>query len=118
MSGSDYISFIMPVEIRKTPKAKDDLLDLASYIAQENLDAAFRFLDVAESAFNTLAERPEMGTTCDFRSAEAARIRVWSIKGFQSLLIFYRPIEDGIEVVRVLHGARDLGALFSDDTDQ
>ncbi len=31
----------MPAEIRKTPKAKGDLFDLASYIAQEDLDALF-----------------------------------------------------------------------------
>ena len=26
--------------------------------------------------------------------------------------IFYRPLEDGIEVIRIIHGARDLPKLF------
>lgn len=34
------------------------------------------------------------------------------MKGFTSHLIFYRPINYGIEVVRVIHGARDIERLF------
>ncbi|MGH9438287.1 MAG: type II toxin-antitoxin system RelE/ParE family toxin, partial [Terriglobia bacterium] len=34
------------------------------------------------------------------------------VKDFPKYLIFYRPIRDGIEVVRVIHGARDIPALF------
>ncbi len=49
----------MSAKIVKTPKAKNDLLDLASYIAQDNLEAALRFLDAAESAFRLMAEGPD-----------------------------------------------------------
>ena len=56
---------------------------------------------------------PEMGSLCGFQSAEAAGIRVWSIAGFENHLIFYRPIEDGIDVIRVIHGARDIVAIFA-----
>jgi len=40
---------------------------------------------------------------------------VWPIKGFKNYLIFYRPIEQGVEIVRVLHGARDMPSVFKDD---
>jgi toxin ParE1/3/4 len=39
-------------------------------------------------------------------------IRLWRIRGFERYLIFYRPIPDGIEVIRVLHGARDIDTIF------
>jgi hypothetical protein len=39
-----------------------------------------------------------MGTLCRFRSLEAAGVRVWSIRGFENHLLFYRPIETGIDV--------------------
>lgn len=107
----------MPATILKTPQAKIDLVSVAGHIAEDSLDAALRFLDAAELAFRRLADRPEMGTVCHFRSAQAARIREWSIKGFQNYLIFYRPIDEGIEVIRVLHGARDLDTLFANETD-
>lgn len=104
----------MPGKILRTPKAKEDLINTADYVAQENVDAALRFLDAAESALCLLADRPDLGTVCRFRAARAAGIRVWSIKGFQTYLIFYRLIDGGIELIRILHGARDLEALFSD----
>jgi toxin ParE1/3/4 len=39
-------------------------------------------------------------------------LRVWPIDGFRNHLIFFHPTNDGVEIVRVLHGARDLEALF------
>ncbi|MBI4604738.1 MAG: type II toxin-antitoxin system RelE/ParE family toxin [Planctomycetes bacterium] len=37
------------------------------------------------------------------------------MRGFEQHLVFYRPVEDGIEVVRVLHGARDLRAILGEE---
>ena len=56
---------------------------------------------------------PELGTLCRFKSPEAAGVRVWSIKGFENYVIFYRPTGAGIDVVRVIHAARDIEALFN-----
>lgn len=50
----------------------------------------------------------------EFQHPKAAGIRSWSITGFPNHLIFYRPVEGGIEVLRVLHGARDINAIFED----
>jgi toxin ParE1/3/4 len=78
------------------------------------MDVAERFLDAAEAAFNLLANMPEMGTLCGFQSSEAAGLRVWSIPGFENHLIFYRPIEGGIDVIRVIHGARDIPTILAE----
>jgi len=39
-------------------------------------------------------------------------MRVFPVKSFENYLVFYRPIRDGIEVVRVIHGARDASRVF------
>jgi hypothetical protein len=39
-------------------------------------------------------------------------LRVWPIRRFRSFLIYYRPIRNGIEVVRVLHAAQDAERIF------
>jgi toxin ParE1/3/4 len=41
-------------------------------------------------------------------------MRVWSIKGFENFLVFYRPVPGGVDIIRVLHGAQDIESLFSD----
>jgi toxin ParE1/3/4 len=104
----------MAAKITKTPQAKEDLLELADYLARHNVDAALRFLDAAEAAFELLVGMPEIGTLCRFKAPQAAGLRVWSIKDFENYLVFYRPTDTGIDVIRVIHGARDIEALFFD----
>ncbi len=40
---------------------------------------------------------------------------MWPIRGFENYLVFYRPIEEGIEVTRVLHGARDIRGILEEE---
>jgi toxin ParE1/3/4 len=104
----------MSSKVTRKPEVKIDLIELADYISHDNLDAALRFLDAAENTFVFLATHHEAGQLCNFRSQEARGVRVWRVDGFKNHLIFYCPTNDGIDVVRVLHGARDIEAIFSE----
>lgn len=97
----------------KRERAKDDLLDYALYIAVDQPAAAARFLRAAEDAFAKLASMPEMGALYGFTDARFVDLRFWPLRGFENYLVFYRPLPDGIEVVRVLHGARDLERVLT-----
>jgi toxin ParE1/3/4 len=55
---------------------------------------------------------PGMGVATIFRNPKCGMLRRWRVRGFADFLIFYRPLDDGIEVVRVLHGARETEKLF------
>jgi toxin ParE1/3/4 len=55
---------------------------------------------------------PEIGASRMFRNPRYAYVRIWRVKGFERYLIFYRPLNDGIEVLRVIHGARNVEELF------
>ena len=95
-----------------SPKADADLDDQFRIIAENNLDAAKRFLTAAEDAISLLARMPDMGV-----SVSLNQMRFWPIARFRNHLIFYRSIPDGIEIVRVLHGARDWTRVIEDDLD-
>lgn len=86
--------------------ASADLGAIWLFIAQDDADAADRFLRNLVSRFPTLASMPQMGR---LREELAARLRSFPVG---SHVIFYRPIAGGVEIVRVLHGARDLPPLF------
>ncbi len=90
----------MPIVI--SPKADFDLDEEFLYIAERNLDAAQRFLTAAQNSFVQLSQMSGMGVATNFKE-----IRFWPVPHFQNYLIFYRPINDGVEIVRVLHAARD-----------
>jgi toxin ParE1/3/4 len=82
------------------------------YIGERNLDAAKRFLTAAQDACRMLARMPGMGALREFKNPAMTGLRSWPIKGFENFLILYLPTPSGIDVVRVIHGARDLDRLF------
>ena len=89
-----------------SPASRRDLLQILDYIAQDNPQAATRFVDQIEQKCHSLAESPDMGFP---RNELLPQLRVWPVGNY---LVFYRPADDGIEVVRVVHGARDIPKLF------
>lgn len=105
----------MKSSIRRTPRAKRDLAEAATFIARDNLGAALRFLEAADEAMQKLAEMPGMGRARDFDNPSFGDVRSWPIKRFDNYLLFYRPIAHGIEVLRVIHGARDIDTIFEGD---
>lgn len=92
--------------VRRTPAARGDLLEIWLHIAQDNLEAADRFLETIHDKCRLLAGQPEMGPD---RSDLGPHVRSFAVRDY---LIYYRPIRGGIEVLRVLHGARDIPAVF------
>ena len=101
--------------IIKRPVAKQDLIEQAEFIAQDNLEAALRFLNAAEKTFAQLARLPGIGKSRKVKSPVFANVRQFSIIGFEKYLVFYRPIKSDIEVLRVLHAARDLKLIIGEE---
>jgi len=103
-----------------SPRADRDLDEQFAYIARDSRHAAVRFLAAAEETFEQLATMPELGARFHVSHSghsHLAGLRVWQIQGFEKYLIFYCPIEQGVEIVRVLHGARDIAAIFEQEKD-
>ncbi len=44
-----------------------------------------------------------------------ADLHYFRVSRLRKYLVFYRPITDGIEVIRVLHGARDIDGIIADE---
>jgi len=97
------------------PRARSDVVELATYIGKENASAANRFLDSCEATFQFLAESLQSGGIYQTKNNRFVELRVIRIKGFPNHLTFYLERANGIEIVRVLHGARDLDVLLQDE---
>jgi toxin ParE1/3/4 len=59
-----------------------------------------------------LLATPKAGVRCGFSKPALRTLRRWPLKGFENWLIFYHPKRDGVEIVRVVHGAGDIAALL------
>ncbi len=88
--------------IYRTREAIADLDAIWDYIARDNPTAADRVLDELHERFVLLSKNPEIGEPQPLLAD--GKYRRFT---YRSHVTYYRPLEDGIVLVRVLHGARD-----------
>jgi toxin ParE1/3/4 len=99
--------------VAKKPEVELDLLEISVSIGRLSARAANRFLEAFDRAVHRLADMPEMGAICESDRLALSGLRLWTIKEFRKYVILYRPLEDGVEIVRVVLGTRDLEKLFA-----
>jgi toxin ParE1/3/4 len=90
---------------RLTSRAEADLAAIGDHVAADNPTAAARLLEKLEAQCGMLGERPLLGPA---RPDIAPDARAWVAGKY---LILYRAEADGVEIVRVVHGARDLSRI-------
>ena len=96
------------------PKADRDLDDQADYLADvASPEVGHRFLVAAHETFALLASEPGMGWRSRIKNPALSQMRVFRVSGFEKMLVLYRPRVDGIEILRVVHGSRNLQALLA-----
>ena len=96
--------------VSRRPLAALDILDVWDHIAADDQAAADRWIDEIDASLTTLATQPMMGRA---RPELATDLRSFP---FRRYVIFYLPLPDGIDVVRVLHSARDIDELIGGET--
>jgi plasmid stabilization system protein ParE len=92
-----------------TAAARADLFEIAEFIRQDSPGAARRVVESLREAMAKLAGMPEMGHVRE----DLARVslRFWPV---YSYLIIYRPESRPLQILRILHGARDVRSLLED----
>lgn len=91
-----------------------DVIDSAAYIERDSLDAALRFFSNVETTLNKLAEMPTAGALRELQDVRLSNLRSWPVDGFPNHLIFYQPTAQGVYVLAIIHGARDLLSALED----
>jgi toxin ParE1/3/4 len=102
------------LRILKHRKFKRDALEVFVYIGEDNLDAAERFLTALNEDIRKLADMPGMGAKREFVDPHLSNIRSLPVTGFRNYLLFYRFDETQLQVLRVIHGARDIERTLSE----
>ena len=94
--------------VRLTPRVDSDIDACFSWIAKDNPVAALRVLDAIELTCDVLSRMPGIGSPRYAEIPLVCGIRMLAIKDFEKYLLFYLESEDCVDVIRVLHGARDI----------
>lgn len=93
----------------RRPLAAADIGEIWDYIAEDSVAQADAWVDRLDGRLRLLATKPLMGRA---REELAPGLRSLS---FGRYVVFYQPVDDDIDVVRVLHSARDIDAQFAED---
>lgn len=97
---------------RYTSAAESDLVACVEFLQSQSVDAAIRLLESFGQTVEFLNRSPEIGELCPYPNPLLEGTRVWRINGFKNHLIFYRVHAKELEIIRVLHGSRDLEVIF------
>src|SRR5207302_1610634 len=94
-----------------TPQAVNDLLDIWSFIAQDNARAADRVEAAVFRACDLLADSPLVGRVR--KDLTSLALRFWVVHPYPNHLIVYDPETKPTQIIRILHGARDLPSILT-----
>jgi plasmid stabilization system protein ParE len=94
-----------------TPQAADDLLDIWSFIARDSFEAADRVEAAVFRACELLSDCPLAGRRR--MDVTALPLRFWVVHPYPNYLIVYDPESNPLQIIRILHGARDLPSVLT-----
>ena len=88
-------------------EARQDMLEIWEFIASNSIRAADSVGELFQQEFLAIQQHPGLGPRREELQPGVRSLPVGSY------LIFYRVSRDSVQILRVVHGARDLGALFA-----
>ncbi len=92
--------------VTRRPEAKADIFDIWEYIAEDSIGEADRWMERLEETLALWATQPMMGRA---RDELAPRVRSFA---FGRYTVIFEAVTGGIDVVRVVHGSRDIDSIF------
>ena len=98
--------------IKKRPIAKIDIVENAVYLADRNPVVGDRFLTAVEETLSLIATNPYMGSKRLDHLEKTLELRVFPVNGFRNYDIYYTPLKNGLEMLRLLHSKMDSEAQF------
>jgi toxin ParE1/3/4 len=105
----------MKYRLRILPAADADVDDAAEFIARDSLARALRFYDAVDETYHQIREYPARWPRYELEHPRLVGLRKRSVARFSTYLVFYHIDADVVEIIRVLHGARDIPTVLGDE---
>ena len=108
----------MSLIIVESLQAADDRITIAEYIARNtSVEMAHKFLHAVEAAYSDIADMPGIGSLRAYKNPRLSGLRMLPLRRFPNHLIFYLATDSSVDIVRVVHGARNLEDVFAPEVD-
>jgi plasmid stabilization system protein ParE len=93
-----------------TPQAVEDLFEIWSYIAADDMDAANRVEEAILGSCSFLSDNPLAGRIR--ADLTALPLRFWVVQPYRNYWVVYDPETKPLRVIRILHGARNISSVL------
>ena len=109
----------MNLTVEKSPLFDSDVTgQFGWYLDEAGAELAWRFFSAVDGTIAKLARQPDLGRSRHFRNPALQGLRSFRVEPpFDRLLIFYRATEGGLQLWRLMHGARDLPRQLVEPTE-
>lgn len=94
----------------RTPRSLLDIVEIADYLAENDVEIAERFFKAVDETVERIRKSPKVGSVR--QSKKNGLIRMWFIKDFENVLVFYREDRSEIIIIRLIHSSRDYTRLI------
>lgn len=91
--------------------AVDDIAGHSQWIAENNFDAALRFLDAVEATVELRCQFPDAGGRVPTNRVDANGLRAKLVNGFGSYVVLYFVTNETIDIARVIRGGQELDQI-------
>ena len=105
----------MSLSLSILPAAENDLSKIGDYFDERDDTLSQRFYRQFMKTVQILATSPTLGERCRFHNPKTKGMRVWQVDGFSNYLIFYRSKDSVLQILRVIHGARNYETIFNNE---
>ena len=102
------------MSVHTRPRAQHDILELAERLGEIYPAVGLSFLTRVEETLQFLDQFPAVGVEAPVPDLVDSAIRFFPVRRFRSYLVAFMPVADGIEVLRVIDGRRDLEEMEFD----
>ena len=102
-------------KVHLRPAARRDLEGIADFFADGSLATALRFAAATDAALSRLVESPRIGHPRPGEDPLLLQLRSWPVPGFEDILVIYRSDPGRIDVIRILHGARNESTILEEE---
>ncbi len=97
------------------PAARSDILRQYEYYVLEGVpDIADRFIDAVHESISRIRQMPGIGAPKHLINPNLSGLRVWPVKEFDDIRIYYLTENEEIKIIRVLHGRRDVRSILEE----
>ena len=100
--------------IRRTKQLREDIIDIYAYIHQRSPLAAEKVFKAIHKSITALGTTPGVGRYWNSPDPRLDGLKVTTVRPHRNYLIFFRASATAVEVLRVVHGARDLQPLVDE----